>query len=188
MPSYTIKNKTGKRKGCAMSRNGITIFLAVVWSLLSVSLAADDISFRLDKIMELEKSGNTKEMAAAARETLDMMKPDDVRAGFVWYRLCCGIAESNAADRYDELYDMYAEGKFRSNPAFFISVQMENMPQYGYMIDGKFVRGNNRGGGRYANCVQRDRVRLLARMSELIPEAEKEKWDVPVFLWNPPKE
>ncbi len=42
-------------------------------------------------------------------------------------------------------------------------------PQYGYMIAGKFERGNHRGGGKRVNAFQRDRIRALQLYVQAMP-------------------
>ncbi len=39
----------------------------------------------------------------------------------------------------------------------------------GYMIAGKFERGSHRGGGKYVNAMDRDRVRALQLMAQAMP-------------------
>lgn len=45
---------------------------------------------------------------------------------------------------------------------------------FGYIVAGKFYRGNHRGGGRYVSCAQRDRVRALQLMQEAMRKIAKE--------------
>ena len=44
-----------------------------------------------------------------------------------------------------------------------------NGEHYGFIVAGKFYRGNQRGGGRYVNAIQRDRVRALQLMQQALP-------------------
>ncbi|UCH22029.1 MAG: alpha-2-macroglobulin [Deltaproteobacteria bacterium] len=44
-------------------------------------------------------------------------------------------------------------------------------PHWGYMVAGKFERGYHRGGGKYMNAIQRDRVRALQLMTQAMPFA-----------------
>ncbi len=41
-------------------------------------------------------------------------------------------------------------------------------PHYGYIIDRKFIRGNHRGGGRYTNTQEQDRLRALQLMEQAV--------------------
>ncbi|QDV18870.1 MG2 domain protein [Gimesia panareensis] len=41
-------------------------------------------------------------------------------------------------------------------------------PHFGYIIDGKFIRGHQRGGRRYVNTAEQDRLRALQLMSQAV--------------------
>ena len=47
-----------------------------------------------------------------------------------------------------------------------------NVQHQGFIVAGKFQRGQHRGGGRYVNSMQRDRIRALQLMVEAIPLAQ----------------
>ncbi|HEY3964749.1 MAG TPA: MG2 domain-containing protein [Planctomycetaceae bacterium] len=51
----------------------------------------------------------------------------------------------------------------------------ETIPHHGFIIAGKFERGNHRGGGRMVSAAQRDRVRTLQLMNSALPLALQEK-------------
>ncbi len=45
----------------------------------------------------------------------------------------------------------------------------------GFIIAGKFQRGQHRGGGNFVNCAERDRVQALQLMNEALPLAQKDE-------------
>ncbi|MBW2411493.1 MAG: alpha-2-macroglobulin, partial [Deltaproteobacteria bacterium] len=47
-------------------------------------------------------------------------------------------------------------------------------PHWGHMIAGEFERGEHRGGGKYVNAIQRDRVRALQLMNEALKLTARE--------------
>ncbi|HID21699.1 MAG TPA: hypothetical protein EYP14_04785, partial [Planctomycetaceae bacterium] len=47
-------------------------------------------------------------------------------------------------------------------------------PHFGYIVAGEFHRGGKRGGGRYVDVFQRDRVRALQLMAQALPLVRKE--------------
>jgi hypothetical protein len=49
-----------------------------------------------------------------------------------------------------------------------------NEPHYGFMVAGKFYRGNKRGGGNWVNTIDRDRVRAMQLMVQAMPLAQKD--------------
>ena len=52
-------------------------------------------------------------------------------------------------------------------------IYVNYLPHNGYVISGVFERGWRRGGGQYAFCGERDRVRALQLMTQCIPWVEK---------------
>ena len=50
-----------------------------------------------------------------------------------------------------------------------------NIPHQGFIVAGKFCRGNKRGGGKVVNAVERDRVRALQLMVQAMPLAMKDE-------------
>ncbi len=59
---------------------------------------------------------------------------------------------------------------------FAVSKSYRDDNHYGYLISGKFERGNHRGGGKYVNSVERDRVqalKLLEQCRHLIDDTGK---------------
>ena len=55
-----------------------------------------------------------------------------------------------------------------------------NVPHQGFIVAGKFCRGNQRGGGKVVNAVERDRVRALQLMVQAKPLALKDEDHVAV--------
>jgi uncharacterized protein YfaS (alpha-2-macroglobulin family) len=51
----------------------------------------------------------------------------------------------------------------------------QEIPQHGFMVAGKFQRGDHRGGGQIVNAAQRDRVRALQLMTQARPLAQKDE-------------
>src|SRR5262249_34934525 len=51
----------------------------------------------------------------------------------------------------------------------------ENAPHFGFIVAGKFNRGNRRGGARYVSTMQRDRVRALQLMQQALDLTRAEK-------------
>ena len=49
-----------------------------------------------------------------------------------------------------------------------------NIPHQGFIVAGKFYRGNQRGGGKVVNAIERDRVRALQLMVQAMPLALKD--------------
>ncbi|MHB9026813.1 MAG: hypothetical protein ACYC7E_21990 [Armatimonadota bacterium] len=62
----------------------------------------------------------------------------------------------------------------------------QDVDHNGFIIAGKFVRGGHRGGGKYANAGERDRIRALQLLTDAMPLAEKDpdRAAVGAFYWR----
>jgi len=82
----------------------------------------------------------------------------------------------NRTDEVDELLEA-AIGVHQRNWRLLWAAAQNYMqlPHQGYLIAGKFHRGHHRGGGRYVNSVERDRVRALQLMVQAMPSATKDE-------------
>ncbi|MEJ2169698.1 MAG: hypothetical protein P8X90_29695, partial [Desulfobacterales bacterium] len=108
-------------------------------------------------------------------------------AYMVYYKLCLKVANDpkliggdllqawyclRNLNRLDEL-DAFREDAIKGHPnnwrllrAAAGSYNQNN--HWGYMVAGEFQRGSHRGGGRYANAIQRDRARALQLMNRAL--------------------
>ena len=50
-----------------------------------------------------------------------------------------------------------------------VASSFSNNNHWGYLVAGEFQRGHHRGGGKYVNAIQRDRVRALQLMNRALP-------------------
>ena len=55
------------------------------------------------------------------------------------------------------------------------AMSFESNAWYGYMVAGKFYRGNKNGGGKFVNTVHRDRARALQLMRQAMPLVAKDQ-------------
>lgn len=67
-----------------------------------------------------------------------------------------------------------------------VAQQYVNTQHQGFMIAGKYERGPHRGGGKYVNTVERDRVRAMQLLNDALPLAAKDdkKNEVSQFYLN----
>ncbi len=81
----------------------------------------------------------------------------------------------NRADEIDEFREAVVEvhkNNWRLLQA--AAANYLNDPHYGFMVAGKFYRGNKRGGGNWVNTNERDRIRALQLMVQAMPLAQKD--------------
>ena len=82
-------------------------------------------------------------------------------------------------DRADEI-DALLEDAVKIHPddwwlLWHAAQNSMSIPHQGFIVAGKFYRGNHRGGGRMVNSVERDRVRALRWMVQAMPLALKDE-------------
>lgn len=76
----------------------------------------------------------------------------------------------NEADGLLEAIIAAHPGKWRI--AQSVAYAYRYIPHHGFIVSGKFERGNHRGGGQYAVAAARDRVRALQLLVEALPRVE----------------
>ena len=82
-------------------------------------------------------------------------------------------------DRADEIDDLLEDVvKVHQGDWWLLWHAAQNsmsIPHQGFIVAGKFYRGNHRGGGRMVNSVERDRIRALGWMVRAMPAALKDE-------------
>ncbi len=76
-------------------------------------------------------------------------------------------------------FDTFAEAAVKQHPEDWrllqaVAQSYMNTNHYGYIIAGEFQRGNHRGGGKWVQAVERDRVRALQLMKQAHPLAKQD--------------
>lgn len=142
----------------------LSLCLAVGWLAVyfSSGLAAPDLADQRSKAQKLQKQGNWKEALQIWKAVL----ADPAHGGrtaaddFSQANLC--LANLNLYAEFDEFVEGVIEAHgddwrvvARAGDLYYQS------QHYGYIIDGEFMRGHHRGGGRYVSAEARDRVRAL---------------------------
>ena len=143
----------------------LTLITALVLSLflLPTSLIAQGEQQKetRTKAAKLQKDGNYKEALALYRELLTETD-DDKSSSDLEDAINC-LAKLNLISKADSLLEKQIT-RHSTNPSFLITagkIHTSVLPHHGHIIAGEFKRGNNRGGGQYANASQRDRIRSL---------------------------
>lgn len=153
----------------------VLMFFAAGLAFLSAGIAfpqdATDAPAQLKQVQKLFEQGNYKESGDLARKTLDALPSNDPQkaVGDLWNYLVQSLVANNRVEEYDEAFE-FATKKFSYNLYFLC--ELTPVESYGYMIDGKFKRGSNRGNaGQWTSCEQRDRVQIYRLMAAAIPAA-----------------
>ena len=127
------------------------------------------------KYQKLLKDGNFKDAYDGFRK---MALDKDDEPGKVGGDLTAAIECLNRLGRTNEIDDfreqVIALHKDNWRLLWTAAKTFRDEPHYGFMIAGKFYRGNQRGGGQPVNAQARDRVRSLQLMQQAMPLAQKD--------------
>ncbi|MDR0521838.1 MAG: hypothetical protein LBH00_08325 [Planctomycetaceae bacterium] len=86
------------------------------------------------------------------------------------------LQQLNRLDALDELLESF--GKVHKNDWQTMQKLAETylrIPHDGYLVDGKFLRGNHRSDGRRIDRAERDRIQALKIFCEVLPRVQKEE-------------
>ncbi len=120
-----------------------------------------------EELNKLYHDGNYKDaydgLSAMARDKAD--DPDKVPADMTTSVAC--LQSLNRLGEFDAFIESVIAAHGEDFKLLWTAAQTYmNVEHNGYMISGKFQRGYNRGGGRWVNAYERDRVRALQLMAQ----------------------
>jgi len=144
---------------------------------LSVWLSAEEpvTQAQRDNFQKAFTSGNYKVAYEGFRKLALDANDDKMR---VAGDLQIAISALQQLGRVNEIDDFREEviGKHKGNWRLLAAAAQSYVTtdHQGFIVAGKFLRGGRRGGGHYANAMQRDRVRALQLMQAAMPLAIKD--------------
>lgn len=147
------------------------ILLALL--VLQVSAQQDPTTLR-NKASQLTKAGNYKDSLKIYQQLLKTTKDDksgqDLANAWQQLQKLKRIAE------IDPLIESSVTAHPEHSPLLTSAGSIYiNLPHYGYIIAGEFKRGNHRGGGQYADSVERDRVRAIQLLTKALKHDTEDK-------------
>ena len=142
--------------------------------LLAASAQAADLTTaqKREKALQLFNDGNFREAFALYEElSLNPVDADPgVVCGDVSYAVQC-LGRLNETADIDTLLEKAVAQTKNWRLLKTVAEQYFNAAHQGFIIAGKFERGGHRGGGRYVNSFERDRVRALQLLNQALPFA-----------------
>jgi uncharacterized protein YfaS (alpha-2-macroglobulin family)/tetratricopeptide (TPR) repeat protein len=126
--------------------------------------AADQASSRRERAAELQTQGNFVEAYDLYRQlAIDAGAAEPADIG---YAVGClnNLGRQDEIDEFLESAIAQHQGNWRILVAAAHQYTYTN--HYGFLIGGEFRRGHHRGGGRWVNSIERDRVRALQLMEQ----------------------
>ena len=112
------------------------------------------------KAAKLEKDGNFKEALEIYQQLLGSQRDPQSGTDLSHARSC--LQRLNRISEVDALI----ENSIKTQPANSSLLDQAastyvSLPHYGYIVAGKFNRGDHRSGGQYSHCTERDRIRAI---------------------------
>ncbi|HEY4761793.1 MAG TPA: MG2 domain-containing protein [Thermoguttaceae bacterium] len=140
--------------------------------------AADqnNMQSQLELINKSFDQGNYKDAYEAYRKLALDPKNDAYQVSFCLQKAIACLQHLNRVDEIDEFREAVIE--VHKNNWRIIKAAADTYmydPHYGYMVAGKFYRGDKRGGGNVVNAYERDRIRALQLMVQALPLAQKDE-------------
>jgi uncharacterized protein YfaS (alpha-2-macroglobulin family) len=157
------------------------VLTAAVWNFAAESPTSQQ---RRDNATKQFNAGNFKDAYEGFRKLALDSKDDPLQVG---KDLDMGVAALGRLGRIDEA-DAFREAVVAAHAKNWRLLETaarsyENTQHFGFIVAGKFNRGNKRGGARYVATMQRDRVRALQLFQQAMEFAkdEKNKGDLAAF-------
>jgi len=150
--------------------------LLCLFALYAGSLCGGEAEARRAQATKAAGAGNFKDAwEIYSQLTLDP-KADPIQVGA---DLQNAVSALQQLGRYNETDDFREKAvavhatNWRLLHATALSISQDQ--HQGFMVAGKFLRGNNRGGGEYVSAFERDRIRGLQLMKQAMAAAQSEK-------------
>ena len=145
------------------------LLIIITWAPANASSADSDHGVIRRQAMKAYQDGNWKDAYQLFRRLSLTTENDPKMVGrdFVQAWQCLG--NLNRLNELDEFREQVIEkhiGNWRLLQAAAGSYSNNN--HWGYLVAGEFQRGHHRGGGKYVNAIQRDRVRAMQLMNRAL--------------------
>jgi uncharacterized protein YfaS (alpha-2-macroglobulin family) len=139
--------------------------------------AADGPAPSRDNLMKAFRAGNFKDAYDGLRKLALDPKDDPVQVGDDLNTAITCLQRLGRSDEIDDFREGVIDAhktKWRLLEIAAESYAANHMEHYGFIVAGKFHRGNKHGGGRYVGTMERDRTRALQLMQQALPLTAKE--------------
>ncbi|MFO0926728.1 MAG: MG2 domain-containing protein [Gemmataceae bacterium] len=160
------------KKRAGLAGVGLLCLLAGV-SLWAANTPSQDE--RRDAAQKAFTQGNYKVAYDAYRRLAIDKTTDPNKVGADLLQAIASLQNLGRIDEIDELRETSVAAQPKSWRLLQAAAgSFRSSQPYGYVVAGQFYRGYRRGGGRFVNCLERDRVRALQMMTQALPLVAKE--------------
>ena len=160
------------KRGASLLAAGLICAIAGIYLVAAEKATSAQ---RREQLTKAHRDGNYKVAYEGLRQLALDPKNDPAQVGA---DLTLGITCLQQLGRSDEI-DEFREAVIAAWPKNWrllhtAALSFTRTEQYGYIVAGKFYRGNKRGGGRFVSTMERDRVRALQLFLQALPLAGKD--------------
>jgi len=178
MKKKSFKKLFSKELGPGMFFSSVSLFLLIFLTISMqpgmISAAVHAASSREDAMKDY-KNGNYKDAFVKLKILLINQEGDPRQAGKNLNMAVNCLTNLNRAAEADDFREQVISVNNDNWHLLFAAAQSyAALEPYGYMIAGEFHRGHHRGGGKYVNSVERDRVRALQLMDQAVQFVKNE--------------
>lgn len=153
----------------------LSILLLGSLALLAVEPAASTQSER-EMANKAFRDGNFNDAYQTYRKLVLDPSTDARQVGSVLEMAIQCLQQLNRVDEIDELREASIAAHAENWRLLWAAARSYlNVDHHGFIVSGKFERGNRRGGGEVVQAYERDRVRALQLMRQAMPLAEKDE-------------
>jgi hypothetical protein len=127
------------------------------------------------RLQSAHRAGNFKDAYDGLRELALDPKCDPRKVGEDLHMAIQSLQRLNRVSEIDAFREaVIAVHKANWRLLWRAAHTYQEVPHQGFIISGKFERGQHRGGGQVANAMERDRVRALQLMAQAVPLARQD--------------
>ncbi|NUQ65716.1 MAG: alpha-2-macroglobulin, partial [Pirellulales bacterium] len=155
----------------------VLLLLSILIGVLTMGNAVEPRPGAPDRrqFQKMFEDGNYKEALEGFRKLALDPKDDPRQVGQDLQMAVQCLQQLNRVDEVDALIESAIEvHKQNWRLLWAAACQYMELPHHGFMIAGKFHRGDQRGGGEVVNANERDRVRALQLMVQALPPAKQD--------------
>ena len=153
----------------------LSAFFVLILAGISLPGQEESLSLLREKAENIRREGNYKEAFEIYQRLALDEKNDPMWVGNDLKIAVSCLQSLNRLGEADDFRERVIKVHAHNWRLLFAAAQSYfNTNHYGYIVTGEFHRGQHRGGGRYVNSFERDRIRALQLMTQALERAEGE--------------
>jgi uncharacterized protein YfaS (alpha-2-macroglobulin family) len=165
-----MKSRKWQKRALVLS---LLLLGAAVWQ---ISAQAPSLQEQRVRLKQAFAAGNFKDAYEGLRKLALDPKDDPLQVGQDLELALTALQRLGRMDEADDFREaVIAAHKDNWRLLDAAAQSFSHFDQHGFVVAGKFYRGDRHGGGRWVSCAPRDRVRALQLLEQALPLVQKEK-------------